>query len=167
MDRYNNNLAFGIFSKYKFGKSDNANGFGALIVPSGMRPVSSFRNQDRPLLTAPFGPIQPWMAQGHEGAASSGFGSSSLAGRKVNPSGYLALRNAQPRSLPPSWNPLLMQGGNYYVQGDNTPMLSSVVSKFGVKKKAKKTVKRKPAGKTAAKKTVKRKSAVKKTKKRS
>lgn len=161
----NDQIAFGLFKEYKFDSNgrltDEAmhelkNSFGALDVPMGMRPVSDFRRQTRPLITMPFGPPQPWMERGHEGAASSaGFGSS-LAGRKVNQSGYLSLWNAQPRSIAPSWNPLLMQGGNMYVQGDNSPTLGDVVTKFGRNKKSKLTKSTKKKTAKSTKKTVKK-----------
>ena len=111
-------LSYGAFSDLKFGK---------LSVPKGMRPVSDFRKTSNPLVTMPFGPPQPWLAKGHEGAASS-----AAFGQNVNQAGYLSLWNAQPRSIAPSWNTLLMQGGNMYSQNPNSPRLSDVVvSKFG------------------------------------
>lgn len=140
----NDHLAYGAFSGLKFGKS---NKFGKLSVQPGMRPVSDFRRTTNPLLTMPFGPPQPWIAKGHEGGASSAFG------QKVNQSGYLSLWNAQPRSLPPSWNPLLLQGGNVYRQHPDSPGLSDVVptSSYGrrVVKVAK--LKRRKTSKTSKK----------------
>jgi hypothetical protein len=53
---------------------------------------------------------------------------SSLEGRMVNPSGYLSTWYGQPRIVPTSWNPLLLQGHNTFREGINSPMLSNVVS---------------------------------------
>lgn len=133
-------LAYGAFSGLKFGKSSK---FGKLSVPPGMRPVSSYRRTDNPLLTMPFGPPRPWMAKGHEGGASS----AAAFGQKVNQSGYLSLWNAQPRSLPPSWNSLLLQGGNVYRQEPNSPGLHDVVptSSYGRRVKVAKLKRRKTA----------------------
>lgn len=157
MDPYNNHLAFGAFANLRFNNGNIVSGFGNLDVPRGMKPVSDFRRTSRPLITMPFGPPGQWLVEGHEGGASSaaGFGRSSfpssLAGRKVNQSGYLSLWDAQPRSLAPSWNPLLMQGGNMYVQSPNGPTLSDVVpSSFGRRRSVRKIgrVTKKTASKT-------------------
>lgn len=168
----NNHLAYGEFEQFVFEK-DPSSGFGKLVVPEGMRPVSDFRKTNRPLITMPFGPPQPWLMKGHEGAAStmaSQFGKNldALKGHKVNQSGYLSLWNAQPRSLAPSWNPLLMQGGNMYVQSPSGPTLSDVVpvSNFGRRRsvrKVKKVTKKRKSSKKA--KAVKKTKAVKKAKK--
>ena len=103
-------LAFGVFSRF--------NNFGS--------------NFGRDLLIMPFGPGGQWLEAGHEGAASSAaaFGSNSLKGRSVNPSGYLSTWYGQPRVAPPSWNSLLLQGHNTFREGIDSPMLSNVVS-FG------------------------------------
>jgi len=158
-DLTNNHLAYGAFAEFKFGSGSN---FGKLVVPQGMRPVSDFRRSNRPLITMPFGPPGRWLVPGHEGAASSAaFGSkwpSSLAGRKVNQSGYLSLWDAQPRSLAPSWNPLLMQGGNMYVQSPNGPTLADVVpaSGFGRQRSVRKVGKGTKKTKTSKRKTTKK-----------
>lgn len=175
-----NHLAYGAFENFTYTPEDAESSFGKLTVPSGMKPVSAYRRTDKPLLTMPFGPPQPWLMPGHEGAGSSmvaQFGSpkAPLSERKVNQSGYLSLWDAQPRSMAPSWNPLLMQGANVFPQSPNGPMLSDVVpvSQFGrrssirnvgkvTKKKATKKVAK---GKTARKTT--KKTARKTTKKRS
>jgi len=119
-------------------------GFGALDVPSGMRSVSSYRKAgtyNRPFLMMPFGPPQRWLENqpgGQQGPASSlpppkqgrrsKYGSSrSLKGKYVNPSGYLATWYGQPRTPPPSWDPLLLQGQNTFRQGIDSPRLSNVV----------------------------------------
>lgn len=130
--------------------------FGALDVPNGMRSVSSYRRAgtyNRPFLMMPYGPPQRWLEQtnGQQGPASSkppnskgagnplggsprgrrpgsNYGSSrSLKGKYVNPSGYLSTWYGQPRTPPPSWNPLLLQGQNTFRQGINSPRLSNVV----------------------------------------
>ncbi len=59
------------------------------------------------------------------------FGSDSLKGRTVNPSGYLSTWHGQPRIIPPSWNPLLLQGNNTFREGVNSPKLSNVVVPSG------------------------------------
>lgn len=153
-DIHNNSLAYGPYKNFVFNPQTSS--FGALEVPSGMRPVSSFRGSSKPLLTMPYGPGGQWLAGSHEGAASSGeamFGSS-VSDHNVTQSGYLSLWDAQPRSLPPSWNPLLLQGGNVYKQRDNSPLLSSVVpvSSFGRVRRVSKVTKAKNV-KSAVKKT--------------
>lgn len=122
-------LAFGVFSKF------------------GSKFCSSFGNNG--LLIMPFGPGGRWLEQGHEGAASSAaaqFGSASLAGRNVNPSGYLSTWYGQPRTPPPSWNPLLLQGHNTFREGIDSPRLSNVVSGFGKRGSAMHTDKRNSKG---------------------
>lgn len=167
-DIHNNSLAYGPYKNFVFNPQTSS--FGALEVPNGMRPVSSFRGSSRPLLTMPYGPGGQWLAGRHEGAASSGeamFGSSSVSDHNVTQSGYLSLWDAQPRSMPPSWNPMLLQGGNVYKQRENSPLLSSVVpvSSFGrvrrVSKvsKTKKVSSKKPVRKTKAKTKTKAKKA--------
>ena len=126
-------LAYGAFSDFKFNKRTSS--FGKLTVPTGMRPVSDFRKTRRPFTIMPFGPSGRWLENGHAGAGSSGapmqFGSDSLKGRTVNPSGYLSTWNGQPRIIPPSWNPLLLQGNNTFREGVNSPKLSNVVVPSG------------------------------------
>jgi hypothetical protein len=139
--------------KCSFGKEhftvlgSNSNGFGALNVQDGMRPVSSFRASggSRPFLEMPFGPPQRWLMKGPEAPASSapplsafgrrrrkmsrhrfGFGNS-LEDKYVNPSGYLSTWYGQPRIVPPSWNYNLMQGNNIFRQGINNPRLDQVI----------------------------------------
>lgn len=134
--------------------------FGKLEVPAGMKSVSEMRDQarflgrePRPLLIAPLGPPQPWLLKDETPAYSGtpaygrrrkrrttrinyGFGSSdSLAGRRVNPSGYLSTWYGFPRTAPPSWNPLLLQGGNNFREGVNDPTLSNVGTAFGRKRR--------------------------------
>ena len=58
---------------------------------------------------------------------SCSFGSS-LDDKYVNPSGYLSTWYGQPRVIPPSWDPLLLQGQNTFRQGINNPTLSQVVA---------------------------------------
>lgn len=136
-----NHLAYGVWSHLKFGEDGSLLSFG----------------RNKPLLTMPFGPPQPWLMAGHEGAASAiatpnvRFGSK-LSDRKVNQSGYLSLWNSQPRSLAPSWNPLLLQGSNVFQQGGNSPNLSDVVpvSSFGRRKLVRKV------GKVTKKRSVKK-----------
>lgn len=158
-----NNLSFGAYSDLVFDSNSSgasfgrsafglafkrtAARFGALEVPSQMRPVSSFRGASMPLTIMPFGPGGSWLEEGHEGAGSSmagssmnsfgrgnsygnSYGAGSLEGRDVNPAGYLSTWNGQPRVVPPSWNPLLLQGQNTFVEGINSPHLQNVVS-FG------------------------------------
>ena len=134
-------------------------GFGALDVPNGMRSVSSYRKAgtyNRPFLMMPFGPPQRWMEKppgGQQGPSSSmappnqrrsKYGSSrSLKGKYVNPSGYLATWYGQPRTPPPSWNPLLLQGQNTFRQGIDSPRLSNVVvpqSNFGRRRRKRRYV---------------------------
>lgn len=140
-------LAFGAFAGFQF--NPRTSSFGALNVPGSMKPVSSYRQTDNPLLIMPFGPGGRWLENGPEGAASSGamfgrrrrksvkaprrtrFGDNSLAGRRVNPSGYLSTWYGQPRIPPASWNPLLLQGHNTFREGINSPMLSNVVAPSG------------------------------------
>lgn len=172
----NNNLAYGLFQDYKFSPDGSRSGFGKLSVPAGMKPVSDFRRNSGNLLIAPFGSAGQWIEQGHEGAASSGASSSSfgevksLKGVKVNPNGYLSLWNGAPITKPPSWNPLLLQGQNNFVEGINSPMLQDVVSgsKWGAKKYTPISMKKKVSKRTAkmSKKQVK-KSAKKSAKKSS
>jgi len=143
--------------------------FGKLEVSSRMRPVSSFRQTNRPLLIAPNGPSQPWLLPDETPAYSSApsfgrrrnkgrkqtrkprksrksrksheddeeemdFGRrlrqrvrmGTLAGKRVNPSGYLSTWHGFPRTPPPSWNPLLLQGGNNFRTGVNDPSLTNV-----------------------------------------
>lgn len=129
-------LAFGAFEHFQF--NPRTSSFGALEVPNGMRPVSSYRQTNNPFLIMPFGPGGRWLEQGPEGAASSAasfgrrrrnrFGNMSLQGKTVNPSGYLSTWYGQPRISPPSWNPLLLQGNNTFREGINSPMLSNVVT---------------------------------------
>jgi len=86
-----------------------------------------------------------------------------LAKQKVNPSGYIATWYGQPRTAPPSWNPLLMQGGNIYPEGIDSPRLSNVVA-FGARKsKSKSNSAKKSVKKSASKPKVK---SVKKTAKK-
>ena len=65
--------------------------FGALTVPSGMRPVSTFRRTNNPFLIMPFGPPGRWLESGPQGAASSSaygrrnlFGSGRIGGVAPN-----------------------------------------------------------------------------------
>ena len=113
------------------------NRFGALNVPSGMRPVSDFRRagMDRPFIINPYGPPQPWITQREEAPSSSlpeprsRFGyrfGNSLANKTVNPSGYLSTWYAHPRNIPASWNPLLYQGGDGFRSSLNSPTLQQV-----------------------------------------
>lgn len=127
--------------------------FGQLTVQPGMRSVAEIRDnsrfngrEHRPLLIAPFGPPQPWLLKDETPAysgAPSAFGrrrrrnfrfgneSNSLAGRRVNPSGYLSTWYGFPKIVPPRWNPLLLQGGNNFREGVNDPTLSNVGTAFG------------------------------------
>lgn len=145
----NNHLSFGMYSDLifdsktsSFGNSRFTSGFksrfGALEVPYGMNPVSDYRKTDRPLAIMPFGPSGPWMMDDNPAAGSSSmrFGNS-LEGRNVNPAGYLSTWNGQPRVIPASWNPLLLQGHNTFIEGVNSPNLSNVVS-FGKRSSSKK-----------------------------
>jgi hypothetical protein len=108
-------------------------GFGALHVPSGMRPVSDFRRNgmNQPFIINPYGPPQPWIVQREEPPSSNGepprsrFGNS-LENKHVNTSGYLSMWNGHPRNIPVSWNPLLYQGGDGFRTGINNPRLSQV-----------------------------------------
>jgi hypothetical protein len=142
--------------------------FGALDVPRGMRPVSSYKEYARtrggPFLTMPFGPPQPWLVPPTPPKRISKFGNS-LAGKRVTPSGYLSNWNSQPIVGPPRWNPLLLQGGNTFVQGINSPTLMDVVASFGRRKKA---IKKRKVTKVVTKKrkvvTKKRKVVTKKRK---
>jgi hypothetical protein len=117
------------------------NRFGALNVPSGMRPVSDYRRagMDRPFIINPYGPPQPWITQREEAPSSSlpeprsRFGSrfrsrfgNSLADKTVNPSGYLSTWYAHPRNIPTSWNPYLYQGGDGFRSSLNSPTLRQV-----------------------------------------
>lgn len=120
--------------------------FGDLQVPAGMRPVSSFRKAgqyNRPYIQMPFGPPQPWITRGPESGTASGSAPASAFGRRrryrrsrfgdslnnkyLNPSGYLSTWYGQPRTPPPSWNGLLLQGGNIYQQNVNYPGLDRVM----------------------------------------
>jgi hypothetical protein len=112
------------------------NAFGALEVPHGMRSVSSYRQSDRPFAIMPFGPPQRWIEEPPEAAASSAFGlrrylmnkfGENLRDKYVNPSGYLSTWYGQPKVLPASWNPLLLQGNNVFTEGIDNPNLSQVV----------------------------------------
>ena len=140
-------------------KTQRKSQFGKLEVPRGVRPVSTFRKTNRPLLISPHGPAQPWLLQdetpAYSGAPSFGrrrrakmgthddedtddesemeFGRrrrrakmGTLEGKRVNPSGYLSTWNGFPRTPPPSWNPLLLQGQNNFLEGVNDPRLSNV-----------------------------------------
>jgi hypothetical protein len=108
--------------------------FGNLEVPGNMKPVSDFRKTNRPLLISPSGPSQPWLlpdeTPAYSGVPSFGLKRRSrmgtLSGKRVNPAGYLSIWNGFPRTPPPSWNPLLLQGGNNFRTGVNDPMLSNV-----------------------------------------
>jgi hypothetical protein len=124
----NNHLAYGLFNNYKFSSK-----FGNLEVPAGMRPVSDFRQQGD-MLIMPFGPPGAWITERDQGAGSSGvvrFGNNTLTGRKVTPAGYMSTWNGMPVVPPPSWNPLLHQGGNTFVTNPNSPSLSDIVASFG------------------------------------
>ena len=77
------------------------------------------------------------------------FGRSSLAGRKVTPAGYLAIQYGQPRTVPPSWNPLLLQGNNNFVTSPGYPTLSDV-SAFGARRRRATPTKRAAATKRRA-----------------
>lgn len=141
-------------SKASFGKYDNVSPqralrdihrtlFGKLEVPAGVRPVSDYRGapSNRPLITMPFGPPQPWIMKPPQEAAEStlpsqygrrqrrrqGFGFSKLNDQYVNPSGYLSTWYSHPMPPPPSWNPLLRQGGNMYNTDVSYPKLSNVL----------------------------------------
>lgn len=115
------------------------NRFGALNVPTGMRPVSDYRRagMNRPFIINPYGPPQPWITQREEAPSSSlpeprtrfgyRFGNSnSLANKTVNPSGYLSTWYAHPRNIPPDWNSLLYQGGDGFRSSLNSPTLRQV-----------------------------------------
>lgn len=122
--------------------------FGDLQVPSGMRPVSSFRKAgqyNRPYLQMPFGPPQPWLMRGPESGTGSGSAPSSrpvnsfgynrrrrmrfgnMNNQYLNPSGFLAIEYGQPTVPPPSWNYNLRQGGNIFRQNVNYPGLDRVM----------------------------------------
>jgi len=45
---------------------------------------------------------------------------------KLSQSGYLSLWDAPPVNMPPSWNPLQLQGGNIYPQHLNRPKLRQI-----------------------------------------
>lgn len=104
-------------------------GFGNLDVQSGMRPVSDFRKArgNRPFTIMPFGPPQPWLEKGPEAAQSTAAFGNSLRDKYVNPSGYLSTWYGQPRVIPASWNPLLLQGNNIFREGIDNPTLSQVM----------------------------------------
>ena len=123
-------------------------------VQHGMRPVSDFRKTARPFLIAPFGPSQPYLIKDYTPAYSGAppsafgnrrfrFGSTSLENKMVNPAGYLATWEGQPVTPPPSWNYLLRQGNNTFLEGINSPKLSNV-GKFGNKPKKPKKPTKKP-----------------------
>lgn len=148
----NNHLAFGAYANLRFNAKTSS--FGALEVPMNMVPVSEYRRTSNPFAVMPFGPPGPWMEEGHPGGASSmahvgtQFGGNRFGNQlggihdqSVNPSGYLSLWNGQPRVFPPSWNPLLLQGQNTFVEDVNYPRLDNVVS-FGKKPKTSKTSKK-------------------------
>jgi hypothetical protein len=128
--------------------------------PVKRRKRSMFGSTHRPLLISPHGPPQPWLLKDETPAYSeapafgmrkpsaaqtkrlqklqrlirrSRFGNS-LEGKRVNPSGYLSTWNGFPRTPPPSWNPLLLQGNNNFREGINSPSLSNVGSRFGKKR---------------------------------
>jgi hypothetical protein len=82
----------------------------------------NFGEFQQPFTLMPFGPQPPWIEQPPKPPSSSGFGSD----LHVNPSGYLSLWYGAPNVIPPSWNPLLRQGGNIFQMGINEPKLSQV-----------------------------------------
>jgi len=148
--------------------------FGKLEVPAGMKSVSQMRDQarflgreHRPLLIAPHGPPKRWLLKDETPAYSGapafgknlrkrnyGFGNS-LAGKRVNPSGYLSTWYGAPRVVPPAWNSLLLQGQNNFREGINDPTLSNVGTGYG--RKRRKTT-RKPKRRKTTRKPKRRKS---------
>lgn len=127
------------------------------IKSKNTRRLASFGEANRPLLVSPFGPMQPWILPDLPQSASSGappsaqygrkrkankssrksrssnFGYESLEGKRVTPAGYVATWEGFPRTPPPSWNPLLLQGENNFVTSLKSPTLKDVG--FGKKRR--------------------------------
>lgn len=91
-----------------------------------------YKRTRQPFLVSPHGPYKPWLVPRHQQEApdstrapSSRFGKT-LSDYDVNAAGYLSLWHGQPRTSPPSWNPLLLQDQSTFREGINEPTLGQV-----------------------------------------